>query len=216
MKRFIHWISILALLVVAPALFASGAPKVTPQSQLTPQQKAARSFNEGIRHRDKARKYEEALKSETEAEKIAKLEAKIVKEYEKAIDDYKDAIENDPNMFQAYGSMGYALRKSGDYSSSLEAYDKALTLAPGYAEAIEYRGEAYLALGRVNDAKIAYLTLSNGGSDRAGELLVAMRTFVDQKQQSGVDVAEFSEWVAKREAVQTMSGATASTSGGSW
>ena len=118
-------------------------------------------------------------------------------------------------MCQAYRSLGYALRKTGDYVRSLEAYDKALELSPGYAEAIEYRGEAYLGLDRVEEAKRAYLTLLNGGNARAGELLTAMRKYVDEKRSEGGDVAELADWVVKRESLAGMNGATAS-SGGSW
>ena len=42
--------------------------------------------------------------------------------------------------------MGYAYRKTGDFAKALEMYDQAITMAPGlYAEAVEYRAEAYLS-----------------------------------------------------------------------
>jgi hypothetical protein len=41
--------------------------------------------------------------------------------------------------------MGFALRKTGEPVKALEMYDKALALAPGFPDALEYRGEAYLA-----------------------------------------------------------------------
>ena len=56
--------------------------------------------------------------------------------------------------------MGFAYRKTGDYAKALEMYDKALALQPGFPDAIEYRGEAYLALNRIDDAKQAYLECS--------------------------------------------------------
>jgi tetratricopeptide (TPR) repeat protein len=216
MKRLATLLAFILILSSGPGLFAAGAPKM-PKAQplLTPKQKAVSAFNEGIAHRDKAWKYEEKLAKESNAKKSAKLEAKIRREYEKTIKYCTSATELDPNLFQAYGSLGYALRKTGDHARALVAYDRALELAPGYAEAIEYRGEAYLGLDRINDAKLAYLVLVNGGSDRAGELLTAMRKYVDEKSAAGTDVAEFADWVAKREGVARMSGATASA-GDSW
>jgi len=216
MKRSTILLSMILLFVASPAAWGAGAPKVSSQANLTPKQRAAQSFNQGIDHRDKAWKYEKALATETDARKVTKLEAKIRKEYEKAIKDYEAAIKLDPNMFPAHGSLGYALRKTGDYENALVSYDRALTIMPGYAEAIEYRAEAYLGLDRLSDAKVAYLTLLNGGSDRAAELLTAMRKHVDQQQSKGVDVAEFAEWVSKRESLVGMKGATAASGGGSW
>ena len=69
------------------------------------------------------------------------------------------------------------------------AYDKALSLRPSYPEAIEYRGEAYLALNRVDDAKQAYLDLFAGNRKLADQLLVAMKSWVAEKRSaSGGDV----------------------------
>ena len=65
---------------------------------------------------------------------------------------------------------------------------RVVELSPGYAEAIEYRAETYLGLGRLDDAKRAYLTLFAGGSDRAGELLVAMREWLDEGDRDSVDI----------------------------
>ena len=39
--------------------------------------------------------------------------------------------------------------------SAKPLYDEALRLSPAYNEAIEYRGEAYLGLNRIEDAKAA-------------------------------------------------------------
>ena len=72
-------------------------------------------------------------------------------------------------MPQAYNGMGYSYRKLGDYTKALENYDRALQLAPKFPDAIEYRGEAYLALNRLDDAKQAYLTLFAHGSQAGGQ-----------------------------------------------
>src|ERR1700694_1033771 len=62
------------------------------------------------------------------------------------------------------------------------SHDKALTLKPGYADALEYRGEAYLALNRIPDAQRAYLDLYSGDRALAGKLLTAMKSWVaDQR-----------------------------------
>jgi tetratricopeptide (TPR) repeat protein len=61
----------------------------------------------------------------------------------------------------AHAMLGYAWRKLGDYDQSLAAYDTALTLNPRNRSALEYLGEAYLDLGRHDDARAMLLRLSN-------------------------------------------------------
>ena len=56
-------------------------------------------------------------------------------------------------MAEAWNYIGYCRRQTGDYGGALGAYDEALRLKPGFPEAIEYRGHAYLGLGRVDDSK---------------------------------------------------------------
>ncbi len=55
----------------------------------------------------------------------------------------------DPKLKEGWNMLGYTSRKLGDYEESLQAYDKALALAPDYPEAIEYRAELFLLTGRL-------------------------------------------------------------------
>ena len=64
---------------------------------------------------------------------------------------FQAAVKKNPALFQAWGSLGYAYRKVGNYPASLEAYGKALEIEPNYTPAIEYRAEAYLALNRLDE-----------------------------------------------------------------
>ena len=78
-------------------------------------------------------------------------------------DALRAAIANNPQLHEAYSSLGYALRKTGRFDESIEAYNRALQLNPSYSEAIEYRAEAYLALGRLDEVKAAYMELFRNG-----------------------------------------------------
>ena len=60
----------------------------------------------------------------------------------------------------AHAMLGYAWRKLGDYDLSLEHYGTALTLNPRHRGALEYLGEAYLELGRVEEAGATYRRLA--------------------------------------------------------
>ena len=97
-------------------------------------------------------------------------------------------------MPQAYNGMGFSNRKLGDYAKALENYDRALQLAPNFPDAIEYRGEAYLALNRLDDAKQSYLTLFAMDRKQADSLMAAMKDYVAKKKAdpAGVDAAALS------------------------
>ena len=56
-------------------------------------------------------------------------------------------------------TSGYANRKLGRYDESLSAYDQALKINPDTPHAIEYQGEAFLALNRVDEARFNFLRL---------------------------------------------------------
>jgi tetratricopeptide (TPR) repeat protein len=59
----------------------------------------------------------------------------------------------------AHAMLGFAWRKLGNFDLSLEHYDAALSLNPRHKGALEYLGEAYLELGRIEDAQATYRRL---------------------------------------------------------
>ena len=62
-------------------------------------------------------------------------------------------VEKEPRNADAYNLLGYATRKSGDANGALPYYNQALTIDPKHLGAHEYVGEAYLMLGRVQEAE---------------------------------------------------------------
>lgn len=187
------------ILGVLPILAAGGSsvPSADPADQ------AAEAYSRGLASRDKAWKLESQAESSSDPKQRAKLERKAQKEYSKAIRAFRSATEADPAMHQAFSSLGYALRKSGQYEDSLEAYNQALELEPGYAEAIEYRAEAFLGLDRLEEAKEAYMLLFRDDRERASELMTAMQRWIEAHRSDpgeldpGV-IDSFSVWVRDR------------------
>ena len=205
MKMMIDRLLLMAVLVLATSLplMAAGGSSVPTTD---PADQAAEAYNTGIQHRDKAWELESQAEAASDADQRTKLEAKARKEYAKAIRAFRSATESDPNMHQAFSSLGYALRKTGDFEASLTAYNQALALEPGYAEAIEYRAEAFLGLNRLEEVKGAYMELFRDDRERADELMVAMQKWVDQRradpQGLGTEaIEEFSVWVEERSQV---------------
>lgn len=183
----------LLLILSASPLLASGGMAIPKRDK---QSDAIAAYNDGIAARDRAWQFEKELEAAQDPAQKTKLEEKIAKAYKSAVRAQRDAVRNDPKLFQAHAELGYALRKTGDYAAALQSYDKALALQPNYAEAIEYRGEAYLGLNRVSDARDAYLVLFNGGdATRSQMLATAMAKWIEKRRadSAGVDTATIDE-----------------------
>ena len=197
----------LALAVATPVLAAGGgsvggSAPTEQRVKRTPEQSAIRHYNAGLKRRDKAEKYL-ADAAEREGNARSKREAKAAKQFEKAAKEFEKAIGYRPDFYQAHGSLGYAYRKLGRYDESLAAYNRSLSLNPEYAEAIEYRAEAYLGLNRIDAAQEAYMDLFRRQRDLADQLMVAMSAWVDQRSSEPGDLAPerveaFAAWVAER------------------
>jgi len=178
----------------------------------TPAERAAELYKSGLKARDRAvANLKEAKEADDEKERSS-LEKKAGKEFDKAIDRFREATKLNPLFHEAYSDLGYCLRKTGDYAAALDAYGRALSLAPGYTPAIEYRAEAYLGLDRIEEAKQAYMQLFPGDRSHADDLLGAMKTWVEKRRKDPGAVSpgtldDFARWVAQRDeiAVQTPS-----------
>lgn len=186
---------LLALLLAAPAWAAGGSTEQSAEDESSPEKEAKALYNEALEHRDAAWELEE------EGANQAKVDAR----FENAVDQLEKAVDLDPQLYQAWSSLGYALRRLSDYEESLDAYDRALEIAPTYAEAVEYRAEAYLALGRLDETKEAYAWLSNHDAERADELLEAMRGWLENEGWKSIDdapgaetVDSFRQWVEEQ------------------
>ena len=150
-----------------------------------------------MRHKKKAWKQEGKAQTAKTDKKRDKALARAQKEYTKAINNYATALQAVPRYAEAANELGYALRKTGQYKKAIGAYNYALEIKPDFNEAIEYRGEAFLALGLVDEAKKAYMQLFRADRDLAGQLMGAMDMWlVGQTDTEGT--ASFSSWVSER------------------
>jgi tetratricopeptide (TPR) repeat protein len=130
-------------------------------------------------------------------------------------------VARSPQFAEAWNSLGYTQRKLGSYADSLASYAKALELKPGYPEALEYRGEAYLRLNRLHDAKQAYLDLFAKNRTIAATLLESMKVWIKTQQTSpSVDAGELTDlqqWVQERSQIATQTaGLTREGAAASW
>jgi tetratricopeptide (TPR) repeat protein len=216
-RRFAFSLSlpVLALAAVG-AVFASGSgPSPMPSGgssmgqtgpTMTPAQQAATRYNHGLKQQAKGDDAEKEAVAATDEKKRAKAMNSAQKAWQNAREDYEWAVKLDSSHYQAYGALGYVLRKQGDFNGSLGAYAHALQLKPGFTPAIEYRGEAYLALNKVEEAKADYITLFATDRPNADTLANAMTKWVAdrKKDPAGVDpaaVEDLSKWLESRQEI---------------
>jgi len=89
----------------------------------------------------------------TAAPDLTSVRAKIdAKDYAGALAELRGLAE-DNQQADVYNLMGYTLRKTGDYRTSLTYYTKALELQPDHRAAREYLGELYVETGEMAKAE---------------------------------------------------------------
>jgi len=197
-----------ALLVVTPAAWCNGGgqmPEIRAPREQTPQEQARSLYNQGVHEVKKADKTQESATKTADASKKDKEQKKAQQLYSSALAKFQQATGQDPSLHEAWNYLGYTNRKLGNYDVALTAYERALTLKPGYPDALEYRGEAYLGLNRVSDAQQAYLDLFAGNRALADKLLTAMKGWLDAQKASPTAtaeaVSELDKWVQERSAI---------------
>src|SRR6195952_622960 len=119
----------------------------------------------------------------TDAPDLTSVRAKIdAKDYSSALDELRGLAE-DHQQADVYNLMGYTLRKTGDFTTSLTYYTKALELQPDHKGAREYLGELYVETGELPLAKeqlAALERLCPGGCEERDDLRKAIADAADK------------------------------------
>ena len=84
------------------------------------------------------------------------------------------AADSDPALPEGWNGLGFALRNQKKYTESIAAYEEALKRRPNYAQALEYLGEAYVQLGRLDEARAIHARLQPLDAREARELAQAV------------------------------------------
>lgn len=205
MQRF-PLISAIALLAIAPAAMAvpdaDGNISSTPAPDISDDaaMQARISYNIGYETWQKTQMLENQGATLSGASARENQDA-VRSGYVKARENFRSAVDGDPDMKEGWNMLGFTSRKLGDYEESLQAYEKALKLAPDYPEAIEYRAELFLLTGRLAQAREAYASLLKSSPSYAGVLKTAMQDFAKGRRSLPASVSaaerdEFASWVA--------------------
>ena len=177
-----------------------GSMGTTPsKGDSDPQQMSEKAFRAGVRNRDRALKHEaKAARAKNDKAREKSL-AKAQKQYQKAISKQGEAIKLHAQNFKAANELGFALRKTGDYRKAIGAYNYALEINPDFHEATEYRAEAFLALGLLEQTQQSYMQLFRTDRALADQLMSVIDAWVADKSDSlAPDEEEFIYWVNER------------------
>jgi tetratricopeptide (TPR) repeat protein len=98
------------------------------------------------------------------------VRARVAQDWPAAVDAFRRAVGLRADFADAWNELGYALRHQARYPESLDAYHEALRLRPDFPEALEYLGEAYVKMGRLDDARRVLDRLRPLDAERAREL----------------------------------------------
>ncbi len=220
-----RWLGSLALGVLAAQLAAAqmmpggrpgmGAPGPSPgamdeephKADPKPEKEAAKALAAGIKSLDKAKELEAGVAAAANnPDKRAKLLEKLSDTYNRALDQFTEALANNSELVDAWNDVGYVHLKLAAYREAVDDYNHALKLKPDLMEAEEHRAEAYLAIDRVEDAKIAYMDLYNHAPALAEQLMVAMQQWIKEHRTEtrGMrpqDIEAFDRWVGERDTI---------------
>jgi tetratricopeptide (TPR) repeat protein len=185
----------------APLGESTTAPEPTSASDL-----AVVAYKAGLGYISKAKDAESEAVKVADDKKKAKALAKVSDLYGKALDKFEDALDKDPGMVDAWIDIGLCELHLGLYDEAVKAYANVLELKPGYSEAYELRAEAYLGLNKVAEAKSDYMTLFKTARPLAGQLMIYMHQWIDERQRdpkgvSSDDLAAFVKWTEERAAI---------------
>ena len=113
----------------------------------------------------------------TDAPDLTSVRAKIkAKDYAGALAQLRE-LSDDVQHADVYNLMGFTLRKTGDFKTSLTYYNKAIEMQPDHKAAREYLGELYVETGNMEKAKEQLAVLAKlcpGGCEEREDLQKAI------------------------------------------
>jgi tetratricopeptide (TPR) repeat protein len=182
-------------------------------ADVKPDKAAAKAYAAGTKSMTKAHELENEAAKATDPEKRAKAIGKLEDTYGRALEQYTEVLRNKNDMYDAWNQIGYIHLRFGAYRESVDDYNHALKLKPDLLEAIEHRGEAYMGIDHLDEAKAAYMDLFFHARPLADQMMARMQTWLQSHRSdaNGVRVADidaFDKWLQEREGIAK---ATAST-----
>jgi len=168
-----------------------------------PDAAAKKAYAAGVKALAKAKEYEEAADKAPNPDKKSRALEKVGDSYNKALDQFTEALRNKGDMVDAWNNIGYVHMRLGAYREAVDDYNHTLALKPDLLDAILHRGEAYLVVDRLDDAKGAYMDLFYHARPLADQLMAAMQAWLEKHRasangMSAADIDSFGKWLQER------------------
>jgi tetratricopeptide (TPR) repeat protein len=178
----------------------------TTPVEVKPEKAAAKAYAAGMKSMAKARELEDILAKTADPSKKASARGKLEDTYGKALEQFTEVLRNKNDMYDAWNQVGFIHLRFDAYRESIDDYNHALALKPDLFEAIQHRGEAYLGIDRLEDAKVAYMDLFFHARSLADQLMALMQTWVQfhRTTANGMRVADidaFDKWIQERDGI---------------
>ena len=175
-----------------------------------PDAAAKKAYNAGMKSLNKAKAYGEEAASAQNADKKNGALIKQNDAYGRALDQFTEALVNKGDMFEAWNNVGFIHLRLGAYAESVDDYNHTLALKPDLLEATLHRAEAYVAIDRLDDAKIAYMDLFNHDRALADQLMQAMERWLTEHRANpngmrAADIDAFDKWLQERDGIAKQS-----------
>ena len=185
----------------------SAAPEVKPDKA------AAKAYAAGMKTLNKVHELEVLVAKTSDRDKKVREQEKLDDAYGKALDQFTEVLRNKNDMYEAWSHVGYIHFRLGAYREAVDDYNHALALKPDLIEAIAYRGEAYLGIDRIDDAKAAYMDLFFHDRPRADQMMVLMQAWLQSHRATAngvrpADIDAFDKWLQERDAIAKTTAST--------
>ena len=179
-------------------------PDMTAPEGVNSSQQALMDFNKAKRRLSQAEKWDDKAARASSEEERTKLQERGVDAREEALKLFIQSIQLDSSRVDAYVALGDLLLLSGKPQEALQVVEVALERHADSNELLVTRGRAHLGLFQVEEAKADYEDLALLSPEDAGELLGALRSWLEaQRSRLGPEaakaVADLDRWISERE-----------------
>jgi tetratricopeptide (TPR) repeat protein len=174
--------------------------------EVKPEKLAAKAYAAANKTMLKAHELERTVANTTDPNKKSRAIEKLDDAYGKALEQYTEVLRNKNDMADAWSQVGYIHLHFGAFRESVDDYNHALALQPDLLVAIKYRGEAYLGIDHLDEAKAAYMDLFFHARPMADQLMVSMQGWLQSRRSTpnGVrpgEIDAFDQWLQERDGI---------------
>jgi tetratricopeptide (TPR) repeat protein len=198
-----------------------GIPPITGSGGRTPQQQeeipsapievkpdkaAAKAYAAAMKSMGKAKELEATIAKTADPDKKAIAQQKLDDMYGRALEQFTEVLRNKNDMYDAWAKIGFIHLHFGAYRESIDDFNHALALKPDLQDAIEQRGEAFMGVDHLDEAKAAYMDLFFHARPLADQMMTTMQGWLQSHRASAngvraTDIDAFDKWLQEREGI---------------